>query len=123
MLAAQGWGEKVLVVVFGANSGSASHDLPIQYVGHLRDDISLSLLYACADVMIVPSVEDHLPKTALEAMACAVPLTAFANTGQFDIDHPKVNGHLAENLSSKDRAPVLAWSPGEGRRNATKTIG
>src|SRR3546814_13351953 len=57
----------------------------------LRDDISLSLLYACADVMIVPSVEDNLPKTAIEAMACGVPLTAFANTGQFDIVDHKVD--------------------------------
>lgn len=115
-LAAQGWGEKVLVVVFGANSGPASHDLPIKYVGHLRDDISLSLLYACADVMIIPSVEDNLPKTAIEAMACGVPLTAFANTGQLDIVDHKVNGYLAENLSSEDLARGIAWCLEEGGR-------
>src|SRR3546814_16882787 len=67
--------------------------------------------------MIVPSVEDNLPKTAIEAMACGVPLTAFANTGQFDIVDHKVNGYLAENLSSEDLARGIAWCLEEGGRN------
>lgn len=113
----QGWGDRVLVVVFGAQSGAASHNLPIHYVGHLRDDVSLSLLYAAADVMIVPSVEDNMPKTAIEAMACGVPLAAFANTGQLDIVDHKVNGYLAENLSSEDLARGIAWCLEEGSRN------
>jgi len=116
-LSQQGWRDRVQVVVFGSNSGTASHDLPIRYVGHLRDDISLSLLYAAADVMIVPSIEDNLPKTAIEAMACGVPLTAFANTGQLDIVDHKVNGYLAENLSSEDLARGIAWCLDEGSKD------
>lgn len=113
----QGWGDRVQVVVFGASSGSVSHRLPIHYVGHLRDDVSLSLLYAAADVMIIPSVEDNLPKTAIEAMACGVPLAAFANTGQLDIVDHKVNGYLAENLSAEDLATGIAWCLEEDQRN------
>jgi glycosyltransferase involved in cell wall biosynthesis len=109
-LAARGWSEKVAVVVFGATE-APDVDLGCEsrYIGTLRDDISLALLYSCADVMVVPSVQENAGKTAIEAMACGVPVVAFANTGQIEIVDHKLNGYLAENLSSSDLAEGIEW--------------
>lgn len=109
VLAARGWADRAVVVVFGANSGNQQLGLSVRYIGHLHDDVSLALLYASADVMVVPSVEENFGKTAVEAMACGVPITAFANTGQLDIVDHKINGYLAENLSVADLAQGIAW--------------
>ncbi len=109
ILASQGWDKRAKVVVFGANDANQQTGMEMHYAGRLNDHVSLALLYSCADVMVVPSTEENLGKTALEAMSCGVPVAAFANTGQFDIVDHKVNGYLAENLSSADLAQGIAW--------------
>lgn len=50
---------------------SQSPDLgfPIHYSGPLHDDLSLRLLYAAADVFVIPSRQHNLPNTGLEAHA------------------------------------------------------
>jgi glycosyltransferase involved in cell wall biosynthesis len=116
ILAARGWAERALAVVFGARAGAPRVGLDVRYMGYLRDDVSLALLYAGADVMVVPSTEENFGKTAIEAMACGVPVTVFANTGQFDIVDHKVNGYLAENLSAPDLAQGIAWCLEEGAK-------
>lgn len=117
ILARKGWADHALAVVFGANAGDPKIGMEVRYVGHLHDDISLALLYACADVMVVPSEEENFGKIAVEAMACGVPVTAFANTGQFDIVDHRINGYLAKNLSVTDLARGIAWCLEEGAKD------
>jgi glycosyltransferase involved in cell wall biosynthesis len=99
-----------MVVVFGANDG-ASADLGhlTRYMGTLKDDLALALLYSAADVMVVPSLQENAGKTAMEAMACGVPVVAFANSGQTDIVDHKQNGYLAENRSAASLADGMEW--------------
>ena len=109
-LAAEGWGERATVVVFGASSGSQPVlGLPTRYIGALQDDISLALLYSCADVMVAPSTQENAGKTAIEAMACGVPVVAFGNSGQVDIVDHMDTGYLAQDRSAEDLARGIAW--------------
>lgn len=108
-LGASAWKDRIMAVVFGGQAAAEDFGFPIRYVGRLHDDVSLSMLYSCADVMVVPSVYENAAKTALESLACGTPVVAFANTGQFDIVDHQINGYLAENLSSDDLAWGLAW--------------
>lgn len=108
-LAARGWRERAMLVAFGSGSRELEVGLSGRCVGWVNDDVSLALLYACADVMVVPSIQENLGKTAIEAMACGVPVAAFANTGMTDIVDHKVNGYLAEDLSAEDLADGIAW--------------
>lgn len=110
LLAADGWSERAVVVVFGSSSGPHPNlALPTRYLGSLNDEISLALLYSTADVMVVPSIQENAGKTAIEAMACGVPVVAFANTGQVEIvDHMRT-GYLAIDRSAPDLARGIAW--------------
>src|SRR5690606_2749118 len=61
------WKDRVMAVVFGGQGSDEDYGFPIRFVGRLHDDVSLAMLYSCADVMVVPSVYENAAKTALES--------------------------------------------------------
>lgn len=87
---------RVLAVVFG-NEAPLSEDLPVPAVslGRLQGDDALMAAYNCADLVVVPSLEDNLPNVALEALACGAPVAAFDVCGMPDIVVNGWNGRLA----------------------------
>ena len=98
------------LVIFGqARPGEAPNvDLPVHYLGHLHDDVSLRLAYSAADVMVVPSRLDNLPNTATEAMACGTPVVAFRTGGLPEIVDHGVSGMLAEGFDPEALAQSIA---------------
>lgn len=103
--------EQLELVVFGQSRPAKPPDLgfPIHYSGHLHDDLSLRLLYAAADVFVIPSRQDNLPNTGLEAHACGTPLVAFATGGLVDIVDDRVTGALAEPFDPASLAAAIRW--------------
>jgi glycosyltransferase involved in cell wall biosynthesis len=91
--------------------------LPTIYLGRLNDDETLALAYSAADVMVVPSLQDNLPNTAVEAIAFGTPVVAFNTGGLPDIVDHKENGYLAEPYSSEDLARGIEWMLADGNRN------
>jgi glycosyltransferase involved in cell wall biosynthesis len=118
-LAAQGWGDTTELVVFGVSRPAAPPDLGMKchYVGHLHDDVALALHYAAADVFVAPSLEENLPYTVMEALACGTPCVAFRVGGIPElIDHER-NGYLATPYETGDLARGIAWVlEDDGRR-------
>ncbi len=108
-LAAKEGSERLMLVVFGSSSVGIDTSLEARSVGWVGDDGPLARLYACADVMVVPSLQENFGKTALEALACGVPVVAFQNTGMTDIVDHRINGYLARDLSAEDLAEGIAW--------------
>jgi len=94
------------VVIFGKNKHFDVSVLPyhVYQFDMISSQAELAELYSLAEVLVLPSLEDNLPNTAMEAMACGTPVVAF-NTGGLTemIDHQK-NGYLAEFKSAADLA-------------------
>ncbi|MES2428808.1 MAG: glycosyltransferase family 4 protein [Bacteroidota bacterium] len=97
------------MVIFGKNKHFDVTQLPFK-VHELNLIISqeeLAEIYSMADVFVTPSLEDNLPNTIMEALACGTPVVAF-NTGGIPemIDHQQ-NGYLAQFKSAADMAKGL----------------
>ncbi|MBF2066314.1 MAG: glycosyltransferase family 4 protein [Calothrix sp. C42_A2020_038] len=105
------WKNKIELVVFGpsqsensTNFGFKSHNL-----GTLNDDLSLALAYSAADAFIAPSIQDNLPNTVMEALACGTPSVAFDIGGMPDMIEHQKNGYLAQPFKIGDLANGIIW--------------
>ena len=103
--------ERLELVVFGQSRplNPPSFGFPIHYSGRLHDDLSLRLLYAAADVMVVPSRQEAFGQTASEAHACATPVVAFRTGGLVDIVDDRSTGALAEPFEPESLAAAIRW--------------
>ncbi|WIW71092.1 glycosyltransferase family 4 protein [Anaerosinus gibii] len=102
---------RIKILVFGADKPEYElfPDYQTIYTGHIYDDISLTLLYNCADVFVAPSKEDNLPNTVVEALACGTPCVAFQIGGMPDMITHKLNGYLAKPFDTDDLAQGIAF--------------
>jgi glycosyltransferase involved in cell wall biosynthesis len=64
------------------------------HLGSITDDRFLSIVYSAADVFVIPSLQDNLPLTALEAIACGTPVVGFDVGGIPEIVRHGVTGLL-----------------------------
>ena len=105
------WSDEAELIIFGASQPENPPDfgLPVHYLGYLHDDISLSLLYAAVDVMVVPSRQDNLPNTVVESLACGTPVVAFHIGGMPDMITHQINGYLAKSFDVSDLAAGINW--------------
>jgi glycosyltransferase involved in cell wall biosynthesis len=88
-------GGEVLLLGEGQTGENQIGDWQLHYLGYVRDENILSKAYAAADILILPSLADNLPNTALESLACGTPVVAFDVGGMSDaIQHMKT-GYLA----------------------------
>lgn len=99
------------VVVFGNDATQLQSLLPypVYSLGYITEQHQLAAAYNAVDAFVIPSLQDNLPNTIVEAMSCGVPCVAFATGGIPQmIDHLK-NGYLASSRSSHDLADGMAW--------------
>lgn len=102
--------KQTCLVVIGGDSGTlAATRFELRTVDHLSQDKDIAATLAAADVLVVPSRQDNLPNTVMEALACGVPCVAFDVGGLPDLIEHQVNGYLAKSLDTDDLARGIAW--------------
>ncbi|HIF9430778.1 TPA: glycosyltransferase [Photobacterium damselae] len=98
-------------IIFGQSSpkNKPNLGLPVKYIGHLSDDITLAIFYNAIDVMVVPSRQEAFGQTASEAQSCGTPVVAFNTTGLVDVIEHKTTGYLANPFDTNDLAYGIKW--------------
>ncbi|KAF0129289.1 MAG: glycosyl transferase [Bacteroidetes bacterium] len=103
--------ENTELVVFGSNQPKTPQGFKqkAHYLGRLYDDVSLRILYAAADVMVVPSLQENLSNAIMESMACGTPVVGFDIGGNSDMIEHRTNGYLAKPFDTTDLACGIEW--------------
>jgi glycosyltransferase involved in cell wall biosynthesis len=110
--------DEIELLIFGQYQPANNNDWPckVHWLGPVRDDHVMSLIYSVADVMMVPSRQDNLPNTAVEAHACGVPVVAFNIGGLPDIVEHQKSGWLAPAFDTDNLAEGILWVLGDQER-------
>ncbi len=99
------------IAVLGGHAEDVAGQLPLPTfpIGYVNDERKIVAVYNSADVFVLPSLEDNLPNTIMEAMACGVPCVGFKVGGIPEmIDHRR-NGYVASVRDSADLAEGIEW--------------
>jgi glycosyltransferase involved in cell wall biosynthesis len=111
--------QKIELVIFGQIKSEirSLFNLPIHSMDYLTEESKIVSLYNAVDLFVTASLEENLPNTIMEAMACGTPCIGF-NIGGIPemIDH-KVNGYVAEYKSAEDLATGINWCLNHENRN------
>ena len=106
-------GSSMHFVVFGSEkpTDDLGSDLTnrVTFLGQLHDDISLRVAYSAADVFVLPSLQENLANTAMEALACGTPVAAFDIGGNRDLVQHKETGYLAKPYDTDDLASGIEY--------------
>jgi glycosyltransferase involved in cell wall biosynthesis len=103
--------ENIELVIFGNKPNIEEPVFPFKttFLGAINNDDHLAKCYSAADVFIAPSLEDNLPNTVMESLACATPVVAFKTGGIPDMVKHLENGYLADYKSAEDLATGIEW--------------
>lgn len=112
--------ERICLVVVGTDSEKVRSQIPflVYPVSYVSDENYMVDIYNAVDIYVTPSLQDNLPNTIVEAMACGVPCVGF-NVGGIPemIDHLH-NGYVAEYCNSADFANGIRWTLDSDNYNA-----
>jgi glycosyltransferase involved in cell wall biosynthesis len=83
--------------LLSVGSGMLPRDFPVPqlHLGNVTQNRFLSMAYSAADVYVIPSLQDNLPSTVLEAMACGTPVAGFDTGGVGEMVQPGRTGALS----------------------------
>ncbi len=109
------------VVVFGKNASGLNLEIP--YRVHPMDVVEtqqqMAQLYRAANAFVLPSMQDNLPNTVMESLACGTPVAAFNVGGVPEMIEHQQRGALAPAGNDEELAKSLNYlltSPGKEER-------
>jgi glycosyltransferase involved in cell wall biosynthesis len=82
------------LLTMGRGPADTQLDIPTIRLAYLGEERFLSMVYSAADIFVLPALQDNFPNTALESLACGVPVVAFNVGGVPEIIRHGIEGSL-----------------------------
>lgn len=109
----------LLLAGVGGTSWEGQATIRVHSLGYIRDDRLLAAAYASADIIACPALEENLPNSALEAMACGTPAVVFDTGGVGDAVEHMRTGYVARHGDTADLAAGLGLLLADASLRAT----
>jgi glycosyltransferase involved in cell wall biosynthesis len=108
------------IVVVGGDSDKVAGrlPLPVYSVPYISKEDDMVRLYNAVDAYVTPSLQDNLPNTIMEAMACGTPCVGFRVGGIPEMIDHEVNGYVANPQDAADFARGICWTLADERHPA-----
>jgi len=103
--------ETLELLVIGGGDNKEIEDIPLNahFLGYIKNEETMTRVYSAASLYVTPSLEENLPNTIMEALACGTPCVGFRIGGIPEmIDHLE-NGYIAEYKSAESLAEGIRW--------------
>lgn len=103
--------EQLGVVMVGKGSETAGVDFPVETfpMGFVTDEHRKATIYNACDVFAIPSLQDNLPNTIVEAKASGLPVIGTKVGGIPQMIEHGVDGCLVAPQDSAELAEALKW--------------
>ncbi|WP_291855758.1 glycosyltransferase [Marinilabilia sp.] len=103
--------EKLELMVFGKNIESLGAELTFKLHSFdvVKNETEMARLYQATDLFVLPSMQDNLPNTVVESMACGTPVAAFNIGGVPEMIQHRQSGFLVSPGKSKDLAEGILF--------------
>ncbi|MFN8356751.1 MAG: glycosyltransferase family 4 protein [Spirosomataceae bacterium] len=103
--------DSVEILTFGKNQHQDFEGFPIKihHLGSLSNVDTIVQAYQAASVFVIPSLEDNLPNTVMESLACGTPVVAFQTGGIPEMVQHLHNGFIAAQRSAQELAQGIEW--------------
>ncbi|MCW3806757.1 glycosyltransferase [Plebeiibacterium marinum] len=88
--------DKIELIIFGKSKDIDFNKYPykVHSLNYIDGTEQMVKLYNCADAFVLPSLQDNLPNTVMEAQSCGIPVVSFRVGGVPEMIENKKNGFL-----------------------------
>ena len=103
--------QAIELIILGESDEETNQKLPFKYhaLGRVNDVNTIVSIYSAADVFVTSSIQENLPNTIMEAMACGTPAVGFEVGGIPEMIENRKSGFLAKYKSAESLAEGINW--------------
>ena len=103
--------QNTVIAILGGHAETVASQLslPTCPLGYVNNPKRIVEVYNSADVFVLPSLEDNLPNTLMESMACGVPCVGFLVGGIPEMIDHRQNGYVASFRDVDDLAAGIRY--------------
>ncbi len=109
---------KVWILSVGNNEPTALNHQRHIWLGQIDNELLLTAVYNTANLFVLPSLQDNLPNTAIESIACGTPVVGFDSGGISDIVTSGGTGELVPRGDIKELSHAIKELVKDGARRA-----
>jgi glycosyltransferase involved in cell wall biosynthesis len=102
-------GTVIVVVGHGSVAAAVKRRFTVRELGFVKDPAHLATIYSAADVSVAPSLEDNLPNSVLESLACGACVVGFNTGGIPDMVHHLESGFITERYNAQGLAAGISY--------------